>query len=63
MTEDLRGDLYEVATELACPPAGEDGGHLFVRLTSDLAEDCIGISDQLHITILDPVVHHLDEVP
>ena len=62
VTQDLGGDFNEVAAELTSVPASEDFAHLIVGLPTDVAKIGIGISDELHITILDAVVDHLDEV-
>ena len=61
--QDLGADLDEVAGELARIPLGEDRGHLLVGLTCHAAQIAVGISNELHIAVLDAVVHHLDEVP
>ena len=62
MTKDLGCDLYEVATELPFVPSSEDFAHLLIGLAADVAEISVGISYELHIAILDTVVHHLDEM-
>ena len=63
MTQNLGGDFDEVAAELTSVPASENFAHLFIALPSDVAKIGVGISDELHISILDAIVYHLHEVP
>ena len=62
MTQDLRRNLNEVARELTFIPRGKDLCHLIIGLPCYRAEDAVGLGDELHIPILDTVMHHLDEV-
>ena len=36
--------------------------HLVVIQADNVAEDLVGFGDQLHVAILDAIMHHLDEV-
>jgi hypothetical protein len=61
---DEAGELgvREEALELvAFVPLGEGGSELLVGEASKSLEDVIGLRDELHVTVLDPVVNHLKE--
>ena len=62
LTEHLGGDLDEIRLELAAVPLGEDVGDLRGRLARAAPDEIVGLGDQLHVGVLDAVVHHLDEV-
>ncbi len=49
--------------QLAAVPLVEDLGHLVGRHAEHLAHDVVRLGDELHVAVLDAVVHHLDEVP
>ncbi|MNU73105.1 hypothetical protein D3C71_625820 [compost metagenome] len=59
--ERLGGDLDQVALQLALVPFVEDRGHLVGREAGRL-EQAVGLADQLHVAVLDAVVHHLHVV-
>ncbi len=63
LTQHLRGDLDEEAVQVALVPFGEDVGDLGCGLAEAVAQQLVGLADQLHVGVLDAVVHHLDEVP
>ena len=60
--EDAGRDLDEEGLQLAFVPAGKDFGQLFIAKTADAAQQVIGLGNELHIAVLDAVVHHLDVV-
>ena len=62
LAQHLGRDLDEVALELAGVPLGEDVGDLGGRLAGALADQVVGLGDELHVGVLDAVVHHLHEV-
>lgn len=37
--------------------------HLVVAHAQDVLHQVVGLADQLHVSVLDPIVHHLDVVP
>ena len=61
--EDVGGDLDEEGVQLSGVPVSEDVGHLSVRQVHHVLHDVVGLRDELHVAVLDAVVHHLDEVP
>jgi hypothetical protein len=61
--EDIGCDLDQVRLELALVPFAENLGQLGVAQTQAALEQVVGLSNQLHVAILDAVVHHLDVVP
>ena len=60
--EDVGGDLDEERLEVARVPLGEDLPDLRGRGTQPLAQQVVRLGDELHVGVLDAVVHHLDEV-
>ena len=60
--EDVARDLDEVAVEIAGVPLLEHLVHLVGRHAEQLFHDLVRLADQLHVAVLDPVVHHLHEV-
>src|SRR6188508_623593 len=63
LTEHLRGDLDQVRLQLALVPLGEHVRDLGGTLAGAAPDQVVGLSDQLHVGVLDAVVHHLHEVP
>jgi hypothetical protein len=57
----LGGDLDQVALQFAVVPLVEDGGH-FVGGEAGRLEQAVGLADELHVAVLDAVVHHLHVV-
>mmetsp|Transcript_762 Transcript_762/g.1627 ORF Transcript_762/g.1627 Transcript_762/m.1627 type:complete len:253 (-) Transcript_762:117-875(-) len=55
-------DLDEEALELALVPLLEEVLQLWVGQAAHLLQDGIRLSDELHVAVLDAVVHHLDVV-
>ena len=62
LTEHLGGDLYEVRLQFAAVPFREDIGDLGGGLAGAASDEVVGLGDQLHVGVLDAVVHHLHEV-
>ena len=62
LAQHLRGDLDQVDSELAGVPLGEDVGDLGGGLAGAAADQVVGLGDELHVGVLDAVVHHLHEV-
>jgi len=60
--EDVAGDFDEVAVELALIPLGEDLVHFAGLHAQAVLHDLVGFADELHVAVLDAVVHHFDEV-
>lgn len=60
MRKNLGGDLDQERVELALIPSGEDVGEFGVAQADHALEDVVTLGDQLHIAVLDAVVHHLD---
>ena len=58
----LGGDLDQVGVEPAGVPASERLGGLGGLLADGVPEQVVGFGDELHVGVLDAVVHHLDEV-
>ena len=60
--ENVSGDLDQVALQVALIPIAEDTVELLVGQPQGVLQDEVGFADQLHVAVLDPVVHHLDVV-
>jgi len=58
----IRSDLHEVGLEVAGVPLVEDVGDLGRGQPGSLAQQLVGLGDELHVGVLDAVVHHLHEV-
>src|SRR5262249_60955996 len=58
----LRGDLDEERVEIALVPRAEDLAHFGRFRAEPGAQQVIGLGDELHVGVLDAVVHHLYEV-
>ena len=52
----------QVGLEGALVPLGEDVGNLTGVVAQSVAEEVVRLADELHVGVLDAVVHHLDEV-
>src|SRR5258708_5323983 len=63
VAQDVARDFDQVAVELTLIPLGEDRVHFFVAEPEPFLHELVGLADQLHVAVLDAVVHHLDEVP
>ena len=57
-----RGDLDQVAVELALVPLGEDLVHLVGGHAQAVLHQVVGFADELHVAVLDAVVDHLHVV-
>ena len=62
LAEHLGGDLDQVRLELARVPLGEHVGDLGGGLAGAAADQVVRLGDELHVGVLDAVVHHLHEV-
>ncbi len=60
--EHLRRDLDQVRVQPAPVPRPEGLRDLRGGVAGDLAQQVVGLGDELHVGVLDAVVHHLDEV-
>mmetsp|Transcript_932 Transcript_932/g.3085 ORF Transcript_932/g.3085 Transcript_932/m.3085 type:complete len:519 (+) Transcript_932:241-1797(+) len=63
LRENQRGDLDEERVQLRGVPLVERGRELRVREPADGLQDVVRLGDELHVPVLDAVVHHLNEVP
>ena len=61
--KDVSRNLDQVAVELTFVPFFEDFIQFPVGQSQAVLEDVIGFADQLHVAVLDAVVHHFDVVP
>src|SRR5665213_867693 len=55
-------NLNKVAVKLTLVPLRKDFRKLIRRQTQPILQQLVGLADQLHIAVLDAVVHHLDVV-
>ena len=62
LAKDLGRDLDQVAVEIAFVPFGESLGKLRRVHFGDVVKNCVGFTDQLHVSVFDAVVHHFDVV-
>ena len=62
MPQHLGGDLHQEGVEITFVPFGEDVTDLRRAQPGAAAQQVVGLGDQLHVGVLDAVVHHLDEV-
>ena len=60
--QDGRGDLDQIAVEVALLPVGEDLGDRGRVEAVQALHEVVGFGDQLHVGVFDAVVHHLDVV-
>ena len=58
----LGGDLDQVGVQAAGVPRAEGLGDLRGLEADAVPEQVVGLGDELHVGVLDAVVHHLDEV-
>lgn len=62
LVHDVAGDLDQERVEDATVPLSEDITDLLVAETETALHDVVGLADQLHVTVLDTVVDHLNVV-
>ena len=62
LLEHLCGDLNQVALQLALVPFGKDVSDIRCTHAEAVAQQLVGLADQLHVRVLDAVVHHLHEM-
>ena len=62
LVHDVAGDLDQERVEDTGVPLGEDITNLLVVEAETTLHDIVGLADQLHVTVLDTVVDHLDVV-
>ena len=55
-------NFYKERVEFALVPLVEDAAHFVVVHTQHVLHEVVGLADELHVSVLDAVVHHLDEV-
>jgi len=60
--EDVAGDFNQERVEDAIVPFGKDVTHFCVAHTETTVHDIVRLANQLHVTIFDTVVNHLDIV-
>ncbi|RUS26191.1 hypothetical protein BC938DRAFT_471104 [Jimgerdemannia flammicorona] len=60
--EDVASYFDQVRVKVTLVPGFEDFRHLFVREVETGFHNVVGLGDELHVTILNAVVHHLDVV-
>mmetsp|Transcript_16072 Transcript_16072/g.60802 ORF Transcript_16072/g.60802 Transcript_16072/m.60802 type:complete len:597 (+) Transcript_16072:1159-2949(+) len=60
--EDLGGDLDQEGLQLALVPLPEGGGQVVVGEPAQRLEHLVRLGDELHVAVLDAVVHHLHVV-
>ena len=61
-SEDVAGDLDQIAVELTFVPFVKHPGELVIGKPGGMLEERVGLADQLHVAIFDPVVDHLHVV-
>src|SRR5713226_5813911 len=61
--EDVGRDLDQIRLQPAFVPFAKDRGELGRSETERRAQQVVTLGDQLYVGVLDPVVHHLHEVP
>ena len=61
--ENLRGDLDQIRLEGSVVPVVEDPRKFVGAEAEGAVQHVISFGDELHVAVLDAVVHHLDEVP
>jgi hypothetical protein len=62
LAEHLGGDLHQEAVQVAGVPLGEHLGDLRRGEAEAVTQQLVGLADELHVGVLDAVVHHLHEV-
>ncbi len=62
MTEHVGSDLDEEGLQIAVVPGAENVGNLGGVRRQAGTQQVVGLGDQLHVRVLDAVVHHLDEM-
>jgi hypothetical protein len=62
LVHDIAGDLDQERVEDTAVPLGENITNLLVAESETALHDVVGLADQLHVTVLDTVVDHLDVV-
>ena len=60
--QDLAGDLDQVRVQRALVPFGKNLPDLAGRHAQSPRHQLVGLADELHVAVLDPVVDHLDEM-
>ncbi|MPM79426.1 hypothetical protein SDC9_126459 [bioreactor metagenome] len=61
--EDILGDFDEIGVQVALIPLGEHLVHLLVAKAGQAPHQVIYLSYELHVPVLNAVVHHLYKVP
>ena len=60
--QDVTRDFYKVGVELTLVPLREDSLHVVVGELEKPSHQVIDLSDKLHVTVFDAVVHHFYKV-
>ena len=55
-------NFYKERVEFALVPLVEDAAHFVVVHTQHVLHEVVGLADELHVSVLDAVVHHLHKV-
>ncbi|KAH3667268.1 hypothetical protein OGAPHI_002917 [Ogataea philodendri] len=61
-SENVSGDLDQERVQNSLVPLGKDVGDLLVGEATNTLHEVVGLANQLHVTVLDTVVDHLDVV-
>lgn len=62
LVHDIAGDLNQERVKDTSVPLGEDIANFLVAETKTALHDIVGLANQLHVTVLNTVVDHLDVV-
>ena len=60
--ENVTGDFNEIGVEFPLIPLGEDRLHLIIGESEQCSHQVVHLADELHVPVLDTVVHHFDEM-
>ena len=61
LLEDVRGDFNEEALQIASVPISKDVSKFLIRKSCSL-KDIVCLTNELHVTILDTVMNHFNEM-
>ena len=61
--ENFRSDLDQVRVEFSPVPFVKDRSNFLRAQSKRLSQEIVSLRDQLHVAVLDTVMHHLHEVP
>ena len=63
VAEDVAGDFDQVGVEVTFVPFLEHGVHFIGAHAEAVFHEIVGFADQLHVAVLNTVVHHFDIMP